>query len=100
MQNEPIDLESAQRLIDKYLACWNALDDESRVRAIGEMMAGIQTQMPGHRFEQRGPARAHHDVVHWGWAMCGPDGTEVLIGVDTASVRDGRIASLYGFFDA
>jgi hypothetical protein len=123
MQNEHIDLESAQRLVDAYLACWNAPDEESRVRAIGEtwhvdarsvdpladvsghaaiaeMMAGVQTQMPGHRFVQRGTARAHHDVVHWEWAMCGPDGTEVLAGIDTATVRDGRIASLYGFFDA
>jgi formylmethanofuran dehydrogenase subunit E len=64
------------------------------------MMAGIQTQMPGHQFEQRGTARDHHDVVHWEWAMCGPDGIEVLTGIDTASVRDGRIVSLYGFFDA
>lgn len=123
MQNESIDLETAQRLIDAYLACWNAPDPDSRAAMIGEtwhdgarsvdpladvsghaaiaeMMAGIQTQMPGHRFEQRGTARAHHDVVHWGWAMCGPDGTEVLTGIDTASVRDGRIVSLYGFFDS
>jgi hypothetical protein len=123
MQNEHINHESAQRLIDAYLACWNASDDEVRSRMIGEtwhddarsvdpladvsghaaiaeMMAGIQTQMPGHQFEQRGTARDHHDVVHWEWAMCGPDGIEVLTGIDTASVRDGRIVSLYGFFDA
>jgi hypothetical protein len=123
MHTHTVQPETAQHIVDAYLACWNAPDSDSRApliaeawhddarsadpladvsghAAIAEMMSGIQAQMPGHRFEQRGEVRAHHDVVHWGWAMCGPDGTDVLTGIDTAVVRDGRIASLYGFFDA
>jgi hypothetical protein len=123
MHTDSIDLETAHRIVDAYLACWNAPDQESRAQLIGEawhgdarsvdpladvsgheaiaeMMAGVQAQMPGHRFDRRGEVRAHHDVVHWGWAMCGPDGNEVLTGVDAAVVRGGRIVSLFGFFDA
>lgn len=117
------ETDATQRLVEGYLACWNAPDPARRAEliaatwheharsadpladvtghaAIAEMMAGIQAQMPGHRFEQRGAARAHHDVAHWAWALCGPDGTEVVTGVDTALLHDGRIVSLYGFFDA
>jgi hypothetical protein len=123
MHTDTLHLGTAQRIVDAYLACWNAPDHESRAQTLGEawhddarsvdplaevtgvaeiaeMMAGVQAQMPGHRFEQRGAVRAHHDVVHWGWAMCTADGTEVLTGIDTAVVREGRIVSLYGFFDA
>lgn len=32
MQNGSIDLETAQRLIDDYLACWNAPDPDSEQR--------------------------------------------------------------------
>lgn len=116
------DIAAAEHIVDTYFECWNAPDSEQRAvaieaawhsearsvdpladvtghAAIAEMMAGVHAQMPGHRFERRGQVRAHHDVVHWAWAMCGPDGTDVLTGVDTAHVRAGRITALYGFFD-
>lgn len=123
MHTDTIDNDTAERIVDAYLTCWNEHDPDKRATAISaawhedarsvdpltdvtghsaiaEMMDGVNVQMPGHRFERRGTARAHHDVVHWAWAMRAPDGTQVLTGVDTAHVRDGRITSLYGFFDA
>lgn len=123
MHNDTIENDTAERIVDAYLTCWNEHDPDKRAvaisavwhddarsvdpladvtghAAIAEMMNGVNAQMPDHQFEQRGPARAHHDVIHWAWAMCAPDGTQVLTGVDTAHVRNGRITSLYGFFDA
>lgn len=123
MHNDTIENDTAERIVDTYLTCWNEHDPDKRAvaisavwhddarsvdpladvtghAAIAEMMNGVNDQMPDHQFEQRGPARAHHDVIHWAWAMCAPDGTQVLTGVDTAHVRNGRITSLYGFFDA
>ncbi len=123
MHTDIIDHDTAERIVDAYLACWNEHDPATRAAAISaawhddarsvdpladvtghaaiaEMMEGVSVQMPGHRFERRGAVRSHHDVVHWEWAMCTSDGAPVLTGIDTAHVRDGRIASLYGFFDA
>ena len=123
MHTDTLDNDTAERIVDAYLACWNEHDPDRRKTAIStawhvdarsvdpladvtghaaiaEMMDGVNVQMPGHRFERIGAVRAHHDVVHWAWAMCAPDGTQVLTGVDTAHVCDGLITSLYGFFDA
>jgi|CXWL01.1.fsa_nt_gi hypothetical protein len=123
MHTDTIDNDTAERIVDAYLTCWNEPDPERRAAAISDawhddarsvdpladvtghaaiadMIDGVSVQMPGHRFERRGPARAHHDVVHWAWTMFAPDGTQVLTGIDTAHVRDGRITSLFGFFDA
>lgn len=123
MHTDTIDNNAAERIVDAYFACWNEhapdarsaairavwhddarsadpLADVTGHAAIAEMMHGVNAQMPGHRFERRGTIRVHHDVVHWAWAMCAPNGTPVLTGVDIALVRDGRITWLYGFFDA
>lgn len=123
MHTDFIDHDTAERIVDAYLTCWNEHDPARRAAAINatwhddarsvdpladvtghaaiaEMMEGVNVQMPGHRFERRGAVRCHHDVIHWHWAMCTSDGDPVLTGIDTAHVRDGRIASLYGFFDA
>jgi HEAT repeat protein len=114
---------AAERIVDGYLTCWNETDRARRAAAIAstwcddarsvdplaeatghaaidEMIAAVQAQMPGHRFERRGAIAAHHDVVHWPWVMRGADGAHVLTGIDTAVIRDGRIAALAGFFDA
>jgi hypothetical protein len=41
---------------------------------------------------------AHHDVIHWSWAMSDPSGATVTARVDTAVIADDRIALLTGFF--
>jgi hypothetical protein len=114
---------NAEDIVDGYFACWNEADDDRRSAlvaqvwhddarsvdpladvtghgAIASMMGAIQSQMPGHRFAVSGDVRTHHDAMHWGWSMTGPDGTVAVTGIDTALVRDGRIQFLAGFFDA
>jgi len=116
-----MELDIARQLVDRYLSCWNESDDDARCvlvsgtwieggrsvdpladvaghDEISSMMGSVQAQMPGHRFGLVGDVHAHHDVVHWSWAMSDPSGVTVIAGVDTAMVADGRISALAGFF--
>ena len=34
---------------------------------LDEMVAGVHTQFPGHRFRLTGAVDAHHNRVRWGW---------------------------------
>lgn len=112
---------TATELVHSYLACWNETDPAARAELIEQtwtagarsvdpladvtgragidaMMAAIQAQFPGHRFELDGEVVEHHDIVHWGWRLCTPDGDRLMAGFDVATVVDGRIAFLAGFF--
>lgn len=112
---------TAAELVDRYLTCWNETDEAARADLIAHtwtpkarsvdpladvtgcadidaMMAEIQAQFPGHRFELDGEVMEHHDVVHWSWRLRTPDGGELMSGFDVATVVDGRIDFLAGFF--
>jgi hypothetical protein len=110
-------------LIDRYLACWNETDSNTRRNlitktwaddanyidplvdarghdAINAAIAATQGQFPGHVFTLAGPVDVHHDVARFSWGL-GRDGDEPLvIGSDVASVSaDGRLARVVGFLD-
>lgn len=116
-------MEHAYRLAQQYLAAWNERDTPARraqvarlftldaeyldptMRGAGHegidaMIAGAQQHFPGHRFALAGTPDAHHDVLRFSWTLHGPDGLEVVRGLDVATVApDGRLARVTGFLD-
>ena len=116
-------MEHAQNLAQQYLAAWNERDTPSRrarvarlftldaeyldptMRGAGHegidaMIAGAQQHFPGHRFTLAGTPDAHHDVLRFSWTLHGPDGNEVVRGLDVATVApDGRLARVTGFLE-
>jgi hypothetical protein len=115
-------IESADALVDRYLAAWNATDaaerralidatwteDATYVDPVAQseqrdgvdaMIAGVQGRFPGMRFTRIGSVDAHHDYVRFAWSLA-PDGGEPLVkGTDFGVLRDGRLHAVTGFFD-
>lgn len=69
--------------------------------ALDEMVARVQEQFPGHRFQQTGAINAHNDRARWGWELAGTDnGSIVAAGVDFAVLApDGRLREVSGFLE-
>lgn len=64
---------------------------------IDAMIAGVQQQFPGHRFELVEGPDAHHDRVRFTWHLHGPDGP-IAVGTDFATLADdGRLRDVTGF---
>lgn len=106
--------------VNAYIAGWNEADPERRRALVAEayaddaryldphfsgegtdgiaaMIAGVQEQFPGHRFELVDGPDAHHDRLRFTWQLEGPDGP-VAVGTDFARVaEDGRLADVTGF---
>jgi hypothetical protein len=109
--------------VNTYLAMWNETDPARRAEhierawsedgryvdplfeaqghsALAEMVAGVHTQLPGHRFTRVSDIDAHHDQLRFRWQLAAPDGTIAAAGVDVGSVAsDGRLLRITGFFD-
>ncbi len=110
-------------IVDGYFAMWNETDPTRRqvviaatwtpdasyvdpmfaadgYEALDALVAGAQTQFPGHRFRPTSAIDAHHDRVRWGWELVGLDGgAPVAAGVDVAVLApDGRLRAVTGFF--
>jgi hypothetical protein len=109
-------------LIDRYIGVWNETDAGKRRTLIartftegthfidplqeGEGQAGIdalvegvQERFPGYRFRRAGTVDAHHDRVRFRWELA-PDSGEVFVdGTDFATIVDGRLDRVTGFFD-
>lgn len=67
--------------------------------ALYEMVDGIQTQFPGHRFHRTTGIDAHHSLVRFGWQLAAPDGTVTVAGTDVGIVGpDGHLQRIAGFF--
>ncbi|MCC2960476.1 nuclear transport factor 2 family protein [Massilia sp. IC2-278] len=116
-------MDTASTLARHYLDAWNERDAPARrarvarlftldARYVDPMMAGAghdgidaliaaaQQHFPEHRFALHGTPDAHHDVLRFGWTLHGPDGAEVVRGMDVATLgSDGRLASVAGFLD-
>jgi len=111
-------------VVDNYIAGWNETDPGRRRAIIGEtytddatyvdpmiegkgpdgidaMIAGVQQQFPGHRFELAFGPDHHHDRVRFTWHLVGPNGAgPVAIGVDFATLAaNGRLRSVTGFLE-
>jgi hypothetical protein len=108
--------------VDDYLAMWNEADPERRAShierawaregryvdplleaqgatALGEMVAGVHAQYPGHRFRRTSGIDAHHDQLRFAWELVGPDGDVTAAGIDVGTLApDGRLQRIAGFF--
>lgn len=115
------DERTAHAAVEAYFAAWNATDpDERRSRiaeaytpdaiytdplaqsqgpeAIAEMIAGVQAQFPAHTLRPTSALDVHHACVRFSWAMAGPDGADVLEGIDVGVIAaDGRLQKVIGF---
>jgi SnoaL-like domain len=111
-------------VINGYFEVWNEADPATRRSLIGQiwaedaryvdpllaaesaagidaMVAGVQKQLPGHRFRLAGAVDSHHDRVRFAWELIGPNGgAPVYAGVDFGTLAaDGRLSSVTGFLD-
>ena len=68
---------------------------------IDAMIAGVQQQYPGYRFELAQGPDAHNDRVRFTWHLHGPDGNgPVAVGIDFGTLAgDGRLRSITGFLE-
>jgi hypothetical protein len=112
-------------VVDTYLAAFNETDPERRRALIAEswtddssyldplmsgegpdgidaMIAGVQQQYPGYRFELADGPDAHNDRVRFTWHLHGPDGNgPVATGIDFGTLAaDGRLRTITGFLEA
>lgn len=110
-------------LRDRYLACWNETDADTRRALLAEhwigdasyvdplvdvqgrdavdaVIADAQQQFPGFVFTAVGDVDPHHDVARFGWGL-GPAGAEpIVLGFDVVTTAaDGRIERVVGFLD-
>jgi len=108
-------------LIDAYFEMWNETDparrsqlveqvwtsdgrhvdplaDASGHAALTELIAGVQAQFAGHRFDRNSGIDSHHDQLRYGWQLAGSDGSVVVTAVDVAEVADGRLRRVAAFF--
>jgi hypothetical protein len=109
-------------LIDRYFAMWNETDVDRRrdliartwtedaayidplmegagQAGIDAMVAGVQTQFPGHRFRRTSEIDAHHDCVRFAWELAPEGGAALVRGVDFGVVIGDRLRSITGFLD-
>lgn len=111
-------------VVDTYIDAWNETDAERRRELIeqtytedasyldpmmaGEgqdgidtMIAAVQNQYAGARFELAGAPDAHNDRVRFTWHLKAPDGGDTMaVGIDFGTVaEDGRLRSVTGFLE-
>ena len=110
-------------LVDGYIASWNETDPQRRrglvasawtddatyldpLRSgegqdgIDAMIAGVQQQFPGHRFELAAGPDAHHDRVRFSWHLVADGGGAVATGHDFGELaEDGRLRAVTGFLE-
>lgn len=108
--------------VDTYLAMWNESDSARRAEliarawagdgryvdplleaeghaALNEMVAGVQTKFPGHRFRRLSGVDTHHDELRFAWELVAPDGAVVVAGIDVGTLAaDRRLRRVTGFF--
>jgi hypothetical protein len=67
---------------------------------IDAMIAGVQQQFPGHRFELAEGPDAHHEYVRFSWHLVAGGGSPVATGHDFGTLApDGRLKSVTGFLE-
>lgn len=115
-------MTDAASTVDTYVAMWNESDPELRTKlietawiddaryvdplleaaghaALNDMVAGVQTQFPGHEIRRTSGIDTHHDEIRFGWELAGPDGAVAVAGIDVGTLAaDGRLERITGFF--
>jgi len=115
-------MSDPQTLADRYIAAWNETDPARRQALIAALwtedasfvdpvlqgdghagidtvIASVQGRFPGFRFNLIGQPDAFGDYLRLSWGL-GPDGADAPVkGTDFMALRDGRLASVTGFFD-
>ena len=111
------------KVIARYLECWNEADPVARRQLIDDVwaadgeyidplvaasgrdaldatIAAAQRQFPGLVFTQAGPVDAHHRQARFRWHL-GPAGGDPLVeGFDVAVIDDeDKITTVLGFLD-
>lgn len=114
-----------QKIAEAYVAAWNETDAGRRVELIANLfaanyrfadpmmtadshseldalIAGIHERFPGFRFHLDGPADGFADRMRLSWTL-GPEGVTgdaaPVRGTDFATLEDGRIIAMTGFYD-
>jgi hypothetical protein len=117
-------MSDVKTTVDTYLAMWNEADPARRAKhierawaddgryvdpmleaaghaALSEMVTGVQTRFPGHRFRRASGIDIHHDQLRFAWDLVAPDGAVVVAGIDIGALAaDGRLKRITGFFGA
>jgi hypothetical protein len=110
-------------LIDGYIAMWNETDAERRralvaqtwtddatyvdplmrgdgAAGIDAMIAAVQQQYPGYRFELADGPDAYGENVRFSWHLIGEANAPVATGHDFGALApDGRLRSVTGFLE-
>ena len=117
-------MTDANTIVERYFAVWNETDPTRRRELIDEtwsedasyvdpllagegrdgidaLVAGLQQQLPEHRFRLAGPVDSHHDRLRFAWELVGPNGDgPVFAGIDFGVIApDGRLRAITGFLD-
>jgi hypothetical protein len=67
--------------------------------ALVQHIGGFQQVMAGHRIDVASGVDEHDGYLRFAWKMIGPDGAELMEGVDFGQLdADGKIKSIVGFF--
>lgn len=78
------------------------IDPTARVEGLEALVAhtgGFQQAMAGHRIDATSGVDTHGGYFRFAWKMYGPDGNELLEGVDFGRLDDdGKIKLICGFF--
>ena len=110
------------KIVDQYLATWNANEaererllvehwaagvhyvdpvaDVTGTTALGALINGVHAQFPGWVFSRTSDVDAHHRQLRFSWGL-GPEGeTPSITGFDVVVLdEDGRIEDVRGFLD-
>jgi hypothetical protein len=115
-------MSDAKTLASRYIDAWNERNPERRRALIGALwtedstfvdpimsgdghagmdavIAGVQTRFPDFRFALIGEPDAFGDHLRLSWGLGPADADAPVKGTDFMSLREGRLASVTGFFD-
>ena len=94
------------RRLATLATCWTLegtyVDPSGRAdgrAALCEHIGGFQRSFVGHRLELASGVDEHDGYLRFAWTMFGPDGGEVMEGVDFGQLDgEGRLQMICGFF--